>query len=64
MPKHRMQDMAASRPTYGQRAGKVVARSLFLSLAPFLLNLFFQGKREFEKEIKLAEKVRSIKKKG
>lgn len=56
--------MTAPRPTYGQRARKVVARSLFLSLAPFLVNLFFQGKREFEKEIKLAKKVRSIKKKG
>lgn len=64
MPKHGMRDMTAPRPTYGQRARKVVARSLFLSLAPFLVNLFFQGKREFEKEIKLAKKVRSIKKKG
>lgn len=64
MPKHEMKDMTAPRPTMGHRAKKVVMRSLFLSLAPFLVNLFFQGKREFEKEIKLAKKVRSIRKKG
>ncbi len=52
----------APRPTYGQRVKKVVLRSLFLSLAPFIVNLFFQGKREFEKEIKLVKKVHSIKK--
>lgn len=64
MPKHEMKDMTAPRPTMGQRAKKVVARSLFLSLAPFIVNLFFQGKREFEKEIQLAKKVRTIRKKG
>lgn len=64
MPKHEMRDMTAPRPTLGQRARKVVLRSLFLSLAPFAVNLFFQGQKEFEKEIKLAKKVRSIKKKG
>lgn len=55
---------APLRPTAIERAGKVIKRSLLLCIPALVLNLFFQGRREFEKEIKLAEKVRNIRKKG
>lgn len=64
MPECQGKDRPALRPAYGRRAGKVVVHSLLLSLVPFVSNLFFQGRREFEKEIALRKQARTLKKKG
>ncbi|MCI8921492.1 MAG: hypothetical protein HFE88_06425 [Acutalibacter sp.] len=49
MSKHETGDKTASRPSLWQRAGKVIKRSLLLCIPALLLNLFFQGRREFKK---------------
>ncbi len=49
---------APLRPTAIQRAGNVVKRSLLLCIPALALNLFFQGRREFEKEIRACLKNR------
>lgn len=64
MSKHETGDKTAPRPSLWQRAGKVIKRSLLLCIPALLLNLFFQGRREFQREIKLSRKIRKIEKKG
>lgn len=50
----------APKPTVGKRARRVVGVSLLLSVPTFVINLLFQGRREFQAELEAWRKYRKI----